>query len=217
MAVRGYRCAIHWALQKQRERSMRTIVLICGIVLAACQPAPPAPPATILTPEHQAFWTALQALCGQAFEGAVAEDSTADERFAGKTMVMHVRECRESEVRVPFHVGDDRSRTWVLTRLPSGLRLKHDHRHEDGSEDEITQYGGDTRAAGTPVTQEFHADDLTARLVPPAATNIWTVEIFPGQRFAYALRREGTDRRFRVEFDLTRPVDPPPPPWGASG
>src|SRR5690606_19813992 len=115
---------------------------------------------------------------------------------------------------IPFHVGDDRSRTWVLSRTDSGLRLKHDHRHEDGSEDAITQYGGETRTQGTPTTQEFYADAYTADLLPAAATNVWAMEVVPKQRFAYSLRREGTDRRFRVEFDLTRPADPPPSPWG---
>ncbi|HEU0302476.1 MAG TPA: hypothetical protein VFR37_23655, partial [Longimicrobium sp.] len=101
-----------------------------------------------------------------------------------------------------------------ITRTADGLRLKHDHRHADGSEDPVTQYGGDTRGAGAPSRQEFHADAHTAALIPAAATNVWTVEVGPGERFAYALRREGTDRRFRVEFDLARPVPAPPAPWG---
>src|SRR5690606_36214968 len=128
--------------------------------------------------------------------------------------VMHVRECAENEIRIPFHVGEDRSRTWVLTRTETGLRLKHDHRLEDGSEDEITQYGGDTASEGDAEWQEFPADAFTASLIPAAATNVWMIEIIPGERFAYALRREGTDRRFRVEFDLTTPVEAPPAPWG---
>jgi hypothetical protein len=33
--------------------------------------------------------------------------------------------------------------------------------------------------------------------------------------FVYALRREGSDRRFRIEFDLATAVAAPPPPWGA--
>jgi ketosteroid isomerase-like protein len=94
----------------------------------------------------------------------------------------------------------------VLTRTPEGLRLKHDHRHADGTEDAVTQYGGDTKDPGSNGRQEFHADAHTASLIPAASTNIWTVEIVPGTRFVYALRRVGTDRRFRVEFDLTRPV-----------
>jgi hypothetical protein len=42
---------------------------------------------------------------------------------------------------------------------------------------------------------------------------VWTVEI-TATHFVYQLRREGTDRRFRVEFDLTRPIATPPAPWG---
>lgn len=163
------------------------------------------------------FWAAITDLCGQAFEGEVVDSNPPDTAFAGRTMIMHVRECDEDTIRIPFHVGEDRSRTWVLTRTADGLRLKHDHRHEDGSEDEVTQYGGDTPDAGTATRQEFAADAHTAELIPAAATNVWTIEIEPGERFVYALRREGTDRRFRAEFDLTGAVDPPPPPWGAEG
>ena len=154
------------------------------------------------------------ACAGGRTRARVVQGSAADTAFTGKPLVMHVRQCSPGEIRIPFHVGENRSRTWILTRTDGGLRLKHDHRHEDGSEDAITQYGGDTRDAGTAARQEFYADAHTAALIPAAVTNVWTVEVIPGERFAYALRREGTDRRFRVEFDLTRPVAPPPAPWG---
>jgi hypothetical protein len=160
------------------------------------------------------FWSNLQDLCGNSYEGRLTEVSATDTVFTGRTLIMHVRQCAPGEVRIPFHVGDDRSRTWILTRQPDGLRLKHDHRHADGSEDEITQYGGDTRTEGSATVQEFYADEFTAELVPAAVTNVWTVEVEPGSIFAYGLRREGTDRRLRVEFDLMRQVQTPPAPWG---
>lgn len=188
------------------------VLSLCSLALVGCQSAPVTP---AISAEQQAFWQSLQALCGRAYAGHVVQDSTGDPRFKVQPMMMHVRECGDAQVRIPFHVGGDGSRTWVLTQTAGGLRLKHDHRHQDGSADEITQYGGDTRGPGTASAQEFHADAHTAGLIPAAATNVWTVEVIAGQRFAYALRREGTDRRFRVEFDLTRPVTPPPPPWGA--
>ena len=164
---------------------------------------------------QDAFWAALQGICGQAFGGVIVESVPPDTSFAGKDLIMHVRQCSDDEVRVPFHVGADRSRTWVISRTSEGLRLKHDHRHEDGSEDPITQYGGDTDEPGTETLQQFPADAHTASIVPAAATNIWTLEIELGRSFAYVLRREGSDRRFRVEFDLSRPVSVPPPPWGS--
>jgi hypothetical protein len=164
------------------------------------------------------FMRRLAGLCGQAFEGRIASPPVeADAAFAGKRLVMHVRECRDGGIRIPFHVGEDRSRTWVITRTAAGLRLKHDHRHPDGSEDKLTQYGGDTIGDGTDRRQEFPADAeskaLFAREKLPASTaNVWAMEVEPGRVFAYELRRPG--RFFRVEFDLARPVAPPPPPWG---
>jgi hypothetical protein len=101
----------------------------------------------------------------------------------------------------------------VITPAGAGLRLKHDHRHEDGSADAVTQYGGDTPGPASGLTIDFPADAWTAQLLPAAATNIWTLSIDPGRTFSYALRRVASGRRFKVEFDLTRPVPPPPAPW----
>jgi hypothetical protein len=165
------------------------------------------------------FLHQLAGLCGQAFEGRIASPPVAaDSAFAGKRLVMQVRECRDGEVRIPFHVGEDRSRTWVITRTAGGLRLKHDHRHADGSENKLTQYGGDTRDEGTARRQEFPADEESKALfvrenIAVSTANVWAMEVEPGRLFAYELRRPG--RFFRVEFDLARPVAPPPPPWGA--
>jgi hypothetical protein len=195
-----------------RTRS-HPLLVVSVILAAACGPAAEAPPAA--ASPQEAFWSALAEVCGQAFEGSVQEAEPVDTTFTGRTLVMHVRECAENEIRIPFHVGDNRSRTWVFTRTETGLRLKHDHRHADGTADEVTQYGGDTADPGSPTRQSFPADEQTATLLPAAATNVWTVEVEPGIRFAYSLRREGTDRRFRAEFDLTRSVEAPPPPWGS--
>lgn len=178
------------------------------LALAACAGRPP--------DAVNQFWERLTALCGGAFPGTVEEAPVGDTTFAGRALVMHVRECGAGEIRIPFHVGADRSRTWVLTRVGDGLRLKHDHRHEDGSEDAVTQYGGDARLPAAAGRVEFPADAFTAELIPAARTNVWTVEVEPESVFVYALRREGTDRRFRVVFDLTRPVATPPAPWGSA-
>lgn len=161
------------------------------------------------------FWQRLCALRGQAFEGRMVEGTAAaDAAFGGQRLVMHVRECGPEVIRIPFHVGADRSRTWVITRTATGLRLKHDHRHADGREADVTRYGGDTTGPGTAAEQEFPADAFTAGLIPAAATNLWTLIVEPGAKFSYGLRREAEQRRFRVEFDLTQPVEPPPAPWG---
>jgi hypothetical protein len=194
------------------KSTILSLALLAAVALPACAPRPPAPAPLPETQEQ--FWAGLQSICGQAFEGELTERIPPDDVFARRRLVMHVRECDEAVIRIPFHVGENRSRTWVLFRTGEGLRLKHDHRHEDGSHEELTWYGGDTAEPGTATRQEFPADAETAGMLPPAATNVWTVEVHPGERYVYALRREGAENRLRVEFDLTRPVEPPPPPWG---
>jgi hypothetical protein len=164
------------------------------------------------------FFANLAALCGQAYEGRVVTTDAADAPFEGQRLVMHVRQCGAEEIRAPFHVGENSSRTWVITRTDAGLRLKHDHRHEDGSEDTLTQYGGDTIGEGSAERVEFPADEFSKQLfrennIPVSVDNVWAMELQPGRMFAYELRRP--NRHFRVEFDLTRPVPAPPPPWGA--
>lgn len=191
---------------------MRTFALLLPAALAGCTTS-----AQVEAPRDR-FFGALASLCGKAFEGRIASPAAAaDATFAGKRLVMHVRGCAKDEIRIPFHVGEDRSRTWVVARTGSGLRLKHDHRHADGSEDRLTQYGGDTVGAGTPTRQQFPADDFSKSMfvrdnIPASTANVWAMEA-DGRTFAYELRRPG--RFFRVEFDLTRPTAAPPAPWGS--
>ena len=166
-----------------------------------------------------AFFDSLYALCGQAFEGQMVSDDAVDQGtdWDLRRVVMHVRDCEEDVIRIPLHVADDRSRTWIISRHDNGLRLKHDHRHEDGSEDAVTQYGGDTAEPGTPQRQEFPADSYSKDLflqegLEVSVDNVWAMEIVVGQVFAYELSRP--ERFFRVEFDLENPVAVPPPAWG---
>jgi hypothetical protein len=165
------------------------------------------------------FLSAVAKLCGKAFAGKVVANVPAapNDPFEGQSLVMHVRTCDTAgELRVPFHVGEDRSRTWVLTLVGDRLRLKHDHRHKDGTEDVVTQYGGVSSSAGAATRQEFPVDEFSKAMFTRenravSNTNVWAMEVHPGRMFAYELARPG--RKFRVEFDLSAPVPLPPAPW----
>jgi len=161
------------------------------------------------------FWGAVASLEGQSFSGElVIGTEPSDKDFMKGVAIMYVWKASDQEIRIPFHIGDDHSRTWVLRKTDAVIQLKHDHRKPDGSDDKITQYGGDTFAKGTPIRQEFVADKYTADLLPASGKNIWAMEIEPGRRFIYELRREHEDRFFRVEFDLSHSVSTPVPAWG---
>ena len=203
-------------MRKRAAATSALLILAFAPAHAAGQGEPSSEPA-------DAFLAGLSSHCGKAYAGRIIANEPAaapgspPDPFEGKPLVMHVRECTPSVIRVPFHVGEDHSRTWVITRTQDGLRLKHDHRHEDGSPDVLTMYGGDTTATGTAGRQEFPVDAESKALferqgLTASMSNTWAIELEPGQRYVYELARPG--RLFRVEFDLTKPVALPPPPWG---
>lgn len=178
-------------------------MMIAAILAAGAAYLPP-------PPDRQGeFFQNLTALCGKRFAGKLVSSDAADAAMASQPMTMHLRDCSATEIRIPFQVGADKSRTWVITRTESGLRLKHDHRHEDGTEDVLSQYGGDTAEAGTAERQSFPADAFSKALFtskgnPASVTNVWSMEVRPGETFTYALARPNRD--FRVQFDLAKPL-----------
>ncbi|WNH53168.1 hypothetical protein [Stenotrophomonas oahuensis] len=202
---------------------IKLLPLTGALLLAACNGQRDNVAHDVSQAPADAFMAAVAAHCGEAFEGRIAVNepkTDAPDPFDGKRLVMHVRGCEDSahELRIPFHVGDDHSRTWVLTRTENGLRLKHDHRHEDGSPDAVTMYGGDSKPPGTAQRQAFPVDSDSVAMfrkdnMAVSTTNTWAMEIEPDQRFVYELTRPD-GRRFQVVFDLSKPVALPPAPWG---
>ena len=213
-------------------------------LLAGCTtPAPPGDTPAAASPQ-QAFWQALSSHCGKAYAGALASDDARDADWAGKVMVAHWAACEEDRVAIAFHVEEappsssseavgrenpwNRSRTWIVTRHGAGANtrftLKHDHRHADGEADVVTFYGGTSADAGSARAQDFPVDAESVALftregLDASLTNVWRVAVDPAgskdARFAYQLtRRNDPTRRFRVEFDMTKAVAPPPPAWG---
>lgn len=167
---------------------------------------------------HADFFQAVSKHCGKAYAGKVAIDTSNSPSFANKKLIMHVRKCSNTQLQIPFHVGNDSSRTWLISKIDSGLLLKHDHRHKDGSDDILTMYGGYTFAEGSSHSQSFPADDFSKQLfidnnIPQSVGNTWQLFISP-DKFSYGLIRQG--KEFRVDFDLTQPITLPRPPWGAN-
>jgi hypothetical protein len=165
---------------------------------------------------HDDFFKNISQHCGKSYQGEVTVDNAKGGSFANKKLIMYVRKCTDNELQVPFYVGDDASRTWIITKTGSGLSLKHDHRKKDGSYDESTMYGGHTVDAGFSQVQSFPADQYSKELfvahgIPQSINNVWQMYVYE-DKFTYRLVRQG--REFRVDFDLTKPVGNPKAPWG---
>ena len=164
------------------------------------------------------FFDALAEQCGNAYPGGLTLEPPGDEMLTGtERLIVHFRECDENQLKMPFHIEIeesedwDRSRTWIFTRHEDRLEIRHDHRKPDGSDDEVTMYGGFSVDGGTQLRQEFKSIPRTEEM---GYFRGWRIEIVPGERYTYGTIRD-TTWSWRVDFDLTDPLtELPPAPWG---
>lgn len=161
----------------------------------------------------KAFMEAFKPHLGNYYEGTIIKGGKQGDGFTGKRLLMQVMSYDDREVKVPFFVGEDKSRTWIFSWSNKRVELKHDHRLSDGSPDQVTFYGGTATNEGQPHMQMFPADAETEELIDYAAYNVWWVSI-DDTKFTYNLSRIGSDRVFSVEFDLKNPVKSDFKPWG---
>lgn len=166
------------------------------------------------TSSSQDFWNELRKHCGKTFEGKIIEGGKPGDGFTGKKLIMHIKNCDDTKILIPFNVGENRSRTWILTKNDNGLiQLKHDHRKKDGSNDEITMYGGTATNLGSKNLQMFPADEETRTNIAYASSNVWWITLNE-KTFTYNLKRIGTSRIFSVEFNLNQEKKTPKASWG---
>lgn len=200
-------------------KNFRNILMAVFILaLAACGPRTeseselhsPEVAADFFTFEHDsftAFLDNLKSLCGKSFEGKQIYMKEGRESWEDKHMVMHVTVCEDDVVHIPFHMDEDRSRTWMFFNENGELRFRHDHRHEDGSPEDMTMYGGYAdQERGTETYQVFPADEYTIDIHPISVDSEWVVELKNDMSIlSYQLHHEG-ELLFEAHFDLTQPL-----------
>lgn len=159
----------------------------------------------------------LGANCGKAFAGEVVRGPD-DDPWREAKLIMFIRDCGDAQIRVPLHYDNNHSRIWIISKTESGLQLKHDHRHADGSSDAVTMYGGQTLSGdGAEGDDEvyFHVDEESLRIFSEnsrsrSTENVWSMQV-KNNVFYYGLIQPELD--FMVAFDLNKPIAKPPPAW----
>jgi len=168
-----------------------------------------------LPAEQQAFWKKLERFCDQAFAGRLSDVTEYyREALSGRELLAYGFACEPERIHIALQVDDNRSRNWILTIVEDTIRLKHDHRYPDGSEEAISQYGGDAPLPGLPERQIFPADAHTASILPKRADNFWFMHFVDEQTFHYGVHWPKYGHSVRLAFDLTDPQPLPAAPWG---
>jgi len=183
------------------------ILALCGALLSGC-----GPPADDLAgqPDPQdpqrAFFENMRAMCGETFGGRTIFAEEGDETFEPARLYFTVEECGEDEIRAPFTVGDDASRTWILQMGEEGLTFSHEHLRPDGTEYETSGFGGHATDDGSATFQHF-PDFWGTDETPEAERRIWRLRIDQeNDLFVYYLDRGG-----RLAYRLVFHLGPPSP------
>lgn len=151
------------------------------------------------------FFENLSHLCGSIFEGYSTFTDTPTHVFAGKKLTASLISCNDREIRIPFSVGDDHSRTWLLRRNSRGLLLKHDRRHSSADPGEIIEYVGWATHEGSASRQFFVADTDRVHVPPEIAGSLWSLSLDVDRgELSYSLKHR-QQQRYEVVLQLRKP------------
>lgn len=183
-----------------------SVALILAVLITSCNSNSDQKPSesenVVSVSSESAFFQSLAERCGDVYYGNSVYPDDPNHELYGAELKMTIESCTENEIRIPFQVNEDRSRTWILTLSDEGLLFKHDHRYEDGTPHDLTNYGGWAANGGSPTKMSFPADSETAEMLPEAATNVWTMELdLENNQFTYFLERH-SQPRYRAAFSL---------------
>ncbi len=183
-----------------------SIALILAVLITACNSNTEKQEASseneVIVSVESAFFQSLANRCGDVYFGETVYPDDPDHELYGAKLKMSIESCTENELRIPFQVNEDQSRTWILTLSDEGLLFKHDHRYDDGTPHDLTNYGGWAADGGSATRMSFPADAETAEMLPEAATNVWTMELdLENNQFTYYLERN-SQPRYKAAFSL---------------
>lgn len=68
--------------------------------------------AAIAQKAEKEFLKTLNTFCGQSFAGKAIFPEEEKNPFKGQALKITFATCTSKEVRIPFQVGEDKSRTW---------------------------------------------------------------------------------------------------------
>ncbi len=190
---------VEFADKKFRNFCAIGILLLSVVAVVSCSSN---------TSDQITFMNYYQEFCGDTFKGQTTIiDLGEDHELDGADLTMILETCSEDEVRIPFIVNEDSSRTWIVKMTQHGLHLSHDHRYPDGTQYDQNFYGGYADDEGSAFLQYFPADHRTIEDRPQREINRWAKEFdLENDKYYYRLYLRG-ELRFEAEFDLANPVD----------
>ncbi len=161
----------------------------------------------VVVEEPKDLFSKLSTYCGKTYQGKLIHSYAGPDFYKEKPMLITLEYCNDSEISIPFSVGEDRSKIWKFSKTESGFQLKHQEVDQKGNPKKITNYGGAAVAnEENPFALSFPADEATAEMISVAKENVWMLDLDPTtETLTYTIKRKD-ETRFSAAFDLTTPT-----------
>ena len=157
------------------------------------------------TNTHTDFFRNLPILCGKSFGRQFSCSVDEDHLTVATQFCTHISDCNDSIMHINlFRDTNYWHGAWVFEHREGG-HLYHDHLRDTRTEQDLDEedthcYGRYASNEGSATVQYFPADDITAGMVPQAATKVWMIELdLEAESFIYSLEKHN-EPRFRTEF-----------------
>lgn len=172
------------------------IVIVSSLWLPGCKNSTP-------TINQHSFFDNLQGLCKKKFAGYIVYPAGKEAPFQGKKIWIEVASCSAKEIRIPINIGEKIYRTLILGRNESGVYLQHENKRPDGSQAEISLYGGKALSHQSPFLLVFPADSYSKQLLGSERNSSWSLSISSDKSTLSYIAESDGRLDIQIDFNLS--------------
>lgn len=179
-------------------RSCIFLFFICFAVWG-CKPA--------IIPSHsESFLENFHHFCKKEFKGSIVYPAGNDAPFKGQLIKVKVIHISPNEIQLPITIGNKIYRILHLKKDANGVWLQHENKKPDGTQAEISLYGGKAINSDKPFLMVFQADAYTKALLGSERNSSWLLAFSNDKQILTYIAQSDGFLDLQLDFDLTTPV-----------
>jgi len=116
---------------------------------------------------------------------------------------LEVAQCNQKEIRMPIYINEKIYRTLILSQDQSNYILRHENKRSDGTQAEISMYGGQTDGKKDAFLLLFPADGYSRQLLGAELNYAWSLAFTSDKStLSYMIENNGK-LTLQIDFDLS--------------
>jgi hypothetical protein len=153
------------------------------------------------------FYQQLKQHCGQKLNGEVLYPTGKEAPFRGMPIWLELEKCSDKEIRMPININQKIYRTLILSQDKTNFTLRHENKRADGTQAEISMYGGQTADIKDTYLLLFPADGYSRQLLGAELNYAWSLAFNSDKSILSYMIENNGKLTLQIDFSLTKPLD----------